>query len=311
MSNFEQIQERLISGKGVLKIPESALDSRVWIMYADVVRKPKNEYQEFNWNPPQSLYARMTYLRGGYVQTSDYLKFTREQRVYINDISGQNLRAIKCAYEGILQTFFNLGNALQLPSISITNAIKDYESLSLSWDEIRFSCYADTALQIRFFKLSYDVCNAENDDSKRPPAPPPPLPPVPPGTPIGSISNPYDEDTNDNGNTQPFPGDDFEEQPVIPQPCDKVRVTVKVTFANGTTGTVVGVGGTGELQYAPIVGANVLVQGSTTRARVQGGAAVGTVACDGSTNFQIVYANSFNPGNPITNAEIINIEIVP
>lgn len=209
MPELELVEERLISGKGVLRVPSAARKARYWIMYADVIRLPTNEYRELNWNPYQSLYARMVYRRDGYVQTYDHIRFAREQRTYINDISGQNLRAIKCAYEGILQSFFNLGNALALPSISITNLIKDYESIALSWDEILFSCYSDTALQIRFFKKDYDVCNPENDDSDDPPPPPPPLPQVPPGTAIGSISPPYENDPD----TEPFEGDDSEPPP--------------------------------------------------------------------------------------------------
>lgn len=312
MPELELVEERLISGKGVLRVPSAARKARYWIMYADVIRLPTNEYRELNWNPYQSLYARMAYRRDGYVQTYDYLRYTREQRTYINDITGQNLRAIKCAYEGILQSFFNLGNALALPSISITNLIKDYKSLALSWDEILFNCYSNTALQIRFFKLDYDVCNEENDDSDDPPPPPPPLPQVPPGTPIGSISPPYDEGDNDNGNTEPFEGDESEPPPPPPpEPCDKCLVTVRVTFQNGTTINVNGAGGTGGLQFAPIVQAFVVVSGSTTQALVQGGALVGTVTCNGASNFNILYSQTFNPGNPIIDAEIVNIEIVP
>jgi hypothetical protein len=225
MPELELVEERLISGKGVLRVPSAARKARYWIMYADVIRLPTNEYRELNWNPYQSLYARMVYRRDGYVQTYDHIRFTREQRTYINDITGQNLRAIKCAYEGILQTFFNLGNALALPSISITNLIKDYESIALSWDEILFSCYSNTALQIRFFKKDYDVCNAENDDSDDPPPPPPPLPPVPPGTSIGSISPPYENDPD----TDPFEGDESEPPPLEPpgEACIKYRVNIQ------------------------------------------------------------------------------------
>ena len=226
MAEFEQVEERLISGKGVLRVPESALDSRVWILYLDVIRPPSSEYKEFNWSPPQSLYARLTYLRAGYVQTFDLMRFNREQRTYINDITGQNLRAIKCAYEGTLQTFFNLGNALSLPSISITNLVKDYESLSLSWDEIRFVCYGGTALQARFFKLDFDACNPDNDRTKRLPPPLPPLPLLPPNTPIGSISLPYDENDDD---TEPFDGDQFEEEELEPpgEECVLYNIVVR------------------------------------------------------------------------------------
>jgi hypothetical protein len=234
MPELELVEERLISGKGVLRVPSSARKARYWIMYADVIRLPTNEYRELNWNPYQSLYARMTYRRDGYVQTYDYLRFTREQRTYINDITGQNLRAIKCAYEGILSTFFNLGNALNLPSISVTNAIQDYKSLALSWDEILFNCYSNTALQIRFYKLDYDVCNPGNDDSDDPPPPPPPLPLVPPGTAIGDISPPYDEGDFDDGNTDPFEGDEIPEPPPEFADCQPVRVTFSGVRPNGT-----------------------------------------------------------------------------
>lgn len=228
MAELVLIDERIISGKGVLKVPEEARTSRYWIMYVDVIRRPRNEYLELQWNPNQSMYARMTYLRNSYVQTFDYIKFQREQRTYINDITGQNLRAIKCAYEGILQTFFNLGNALLLPSISVTNLIKDYESLALSWDEIRFSCYSNTALQIRFYGLQYDVCNTENDDSNDPPPPPPPRAQIPTEEPV-EVSPPYD-DGDDNGGTIPFPDDQF--PPDDPEPpgerCTAYRVTVRI-----------------------------------------------------------------------------------
>lgn len=312
MPELELVEERLISGKGVLRVPSAARKARYWIMYADVIRLPTNEYRELNWNPYQSLYARMVYRRDGYVQIYDHIRFTREQRTYINDITGQNLRAIKCAYEGTLISFNRLAAALGTVVLPYTNLIEDYESIALSWDEILFSCYSDTALQIRFFKKDYDVCNPENDDSDYPLPPPPPLPRVPPGTPIGSISPPYDEGSNDDGNTDPFEGDESEPPPPPePEPCDKCLVTLLVSFQNGASVTVVGVGGTGGLQYAPIVQAFVIVSGSTTQALVQGGALVGSVSCNGATDFNLLYSQTFNPGNPIISAEITNIEVVP
>jgi len=210
MAELRLIADRLISGRGVLKIPEDAQLARYYIMYADVIRRPINEYLNFDWNPPQSVYARLNYRRDGYVQQSDILRYPRESRTYVNDVSGQNLRAIKCAYDGILETFVNLSIAIPFVfPISVNDLIKDYESLALGWDEILFDCYSSTALQIRFYALDYDVCNPDRDDTNYPPPPPPPLPPVPPDTSIGSITPPYDGE-NDDGNTVPFPDDDFE-----------------------------------------------------------------------------------------------------
>lgn len=274
MANIELVEDRLISGTGVLRIPEAVLKGRLWIIYVDVVRRPENEYQDFKWSPPQSLYARICYRRDGYVCDTDHIRYLREQRTHIPDITGQNLRAIKCAYEGILQTFFNLGNALALPSISITNLIKDYESLAFSYSEVVFKCYADTALQVRLFRLDYDVCNPENNRSRRPPPPPPPLPRIPPRTPIGNITPPYDDNDDD---TQPYTGDETPSEEPTTQPCVAYSVTVRI-FANwgdpqGTIGGYGYVDRTAEvwgevfgLQFRKGIGAFVAIdcQGSTS-----------------------------------------------
>jgi hypothetical protein len=310
MATLTLQDERLISGKGVLKVPAGVFQDRYYILYLDVVRRPKNEYRSFEWNPPQSVYARFVYRKDGYVQNADIMRYQREERTYVNDITGQNLRAIKCAYEGTLESFNRLSAALGLVVLPYTNLILEYKSLSLGWDEILFQCYADTAIQCRFYSLDYDVCNPANDQTDLPPPPPPPLPPVPPGTPIGSISPPYDDD-DDGGNTVPFPGDESEEPPPVIEPCSKLLVTVRVTFQSGLTVNAVGVGSSGGLQYAPVVEAFVQTSGSTSQALVKGGAAVGSAACNGLTNYNILYSQTFNPSNPITDAEIIDIQVIP
>ncbi len=93
--------------------------------------------------------------------------------------------------------------------ISKVDLIKDYEYLSLHWDEVLIKCYADTALQVRFYSLIHDTCDPDKDKKKEPPPPPPPLPKVPPGEPISSISPPYDDEEGSE-NTEPFDGDEFE-----------------------------------------------------------------------------------------------------
>ncbi len=216
MAEYELIESRTISGKGVLKIPADKKKNRAFILCADVVRPPKNSYGNFNYNPVRGKYGFLTFLRGGYVINSTSVDYKKQAYDGVNDSSGQTLIAIKCMYRGIMDMFDRLENALVLPPLTTEDLIKEYENLRLSWDECRLVCYADTVLQLRLFRIKYDVCVAEIDDDSAPPPPPPPRTPVDPGTPIDDLDPPYDDDTNDDGNTQPFPGDAF---PDAPTPC--------------------------------------------------------------------------------------------
>jgi hypothetical protein len=233
MADYELVEERLISGKGVLRVPQQERPIRHYILYLDVIREPSQKYLNLNYNPGRSRFATCVFERNAYVQSISAMEYPKQLFENVNDITGQNLIAIKCAYQGILETFVNL--ALAIPVIfptTLENSIKDYESLDLFWDAVKIVCYADTAIQARLFKLEYDRCQSDFDKKKRPPPPPPPLPPVPPGTAIADISPPYDGDGDD---TDPHPIDD---EPPSPYPagneCQAMRVTVRYTqVSNG------------------------------------------------------------------------------
>lgn len=237
MANLQLIVERLISGKGVVKLPkqDNAGAIRYLILYADVVREPKNKYLNYNYNPPKGRYATLVFLRNGYVVDEKTLDYDQQSWDGIQDIAGQTLIAVKCAYDGILDTFVNLSIALAstpgglgLAPLSKVDLIKDYENLYLSWDEIRVKCYADTAIQFRLFTKKYDTCNPDKDKQDKPPPPPPPRPKVPAGTPIDDISPPYSSGSNDDGNTDPFDGDNTPPPP--PPDCSIVVVTTQETL---------------------------------------------------------------------------------
>lgn len=241
MASQELIQERFISGKGILKVPSDTKKNRYTILYLDVIRRPTNRYANLNWNPPRGKYAFLTFLRNGYVIDTRSMEFDRESYDGIADISGQTLIAVKCAYDGILDTFVNLSVALGatpggvgLVPISKNNNIKDYENLLLGWDEVRVVCYADTALQARLYRTAYDVCNPDFDNQQPPPPPPPPLPPVPPGTPLANLSPPY-EGADDGGNTVPYPSDSVP-PPFVPLPDNtKLKWNVSTSLNPRTT----------------------------------------------------------------------------
>lgn len=257
MAEWELIETRKISGKGILKMPMASLDNRAYVLFADVIRYPKNRYVNKEWNPTRSRYANMVFVRGNYALYSLPMEYERQVYDGVNDICGQTLIAVKCAYAGMLESIVKLALAIGetpggfgITPISVTNLIEQYESLRLSWDEIRVSCYADTALQLRLYRIKYDVCNADYDDQKPAPFSPAPTPLTPIGTAIPN-SQPYDTAT-DNGNSVPFPGDAY-----IPPPgsnnCQAYVVVIQYDRVGGSPLTrTTTVGG-----YGPVTGARV------------------------------------------------------
>lgn len=238
MAEERLLVERIISGRGTLRVPSNARKLRYLRLFIDVIREPRNLYGNFDWNPAQFLYSRIAYRRDRYVQSFELQRYRRESRTVVLDDSGQTLLAIKCAYAGILQSFVNLiGGISGTPGgigifvTSVENRITDFKPLQLSWDEVLFFCYADTALQVRLFGCDYDQCPEEDTENDNPPPPPPPRTPVPPGTPITDISDPYDDEDSDD--TAPFSGDTRPENPDLPgELCTAYELTIRV-FAEG------------------------------------------------------------------------------
>jgi hypothetical protein len=239
VSEWVTAEERKISGKGVLRVPPGNEDKqiRAYILFASVVRPPRNKYANYNWNPPRSRYANMSFFRNSYLMHTLAMEYEYQAWDGINDISGQTLIAVKCMYDGVLQTFVNLANAMSatpggvgLFVTQVENTIKEYKNLRLAWDEIRVQCYADTAINLRLDVLPYDVCDANYMQDEPPPPSPIPPPPVPPGTPILDISEPYEPseqpETGDDGDTAPFPGDSPILPPEYPPPGRTVRLTI-------------------------------------------------------------------------------------
>jgi hypothetical protein len=220
LAEFELVEERVISGKGSLRIPPGESPYRYVVVYADVIRMPKNAYLNFAYNPPLSRYATLNFLRKGYLIESKPLGYSSQSFDFIGDPAGQALLAIKCAYDGILQSFVNLATGIGgtpggigMAVINVVDLIARYENLDLVWDEIKVVCYADTLVQLRAYKLEYDTCDPENNKGFKPPKPPSKRPMIPPGTPYPDVSPPYEPDPErppqqDEDGDEPFPGDE-------------------------------------------------------------------------------------------------------
>ena len=207
MAEYELIEQRLISGKGVLKIPADKRKMRHYVLYADMVRLATSYYASFDWSPGKGLLARLMFYRDGYLLDTDQMVVDKQQWQWTNDPSGQQLIALKCAYAGVLQSFINTDTALGLIVTHVSDQIKDYDNLRTIWHTLYIKCHGNFAIEFKLYALPYDTCDPEKNRDKPPPPPPPPPPRVPPPTPIGNISPPYDTDTSDGGNTEPYDGD--------------------------------------------------------------------------------------------------------
>lgn len=259
MGTLELVQDRTISGKGLLRVPTDAAKSRFYILYTDVIRKPKNEYLNYSYNSPRSRYATLVFYRNAYAMSALPVEYPKQSYDGVNDIAGQTLLAVKCAYDGILDTFVNLAAALAqtpggagLQPLTKTNLIKDYENLRLAWDEVRVTCYADTLIQCRLYRLKYDVCNPAFEKDFPPPPPPPPKTPIPPGTPASNLSDPYDG-SSDSGQTAYYPGDIPQKDTLQGNACVKytLRILVGTSSQPSLTFTIDIFGPYKTLRYKP------------------------------------------------------------
>lgn len=238
---------RVISGKGVLRLDVGSTDykrAKVFTLYADVIRKPSNEYLNFNYNPPESRYATLQFIRGGYVIKTEPLKYPKQSWDFYFEPSAQAMFAVQCAYQGILQSFVNLGTALNVVPVSVVDNIADWVHVDLMWDEVKVVCYADTAIQLSVRTKEFDLCPDQQTKEPDPPPPPPEDPPAyDPGEPLADTASPaspaYDENT-DNGDTVPYPGD-LDLQPEFPtgEVCELLVVSYVVNRVNRNTGAVV------------------------------------------------------------------------
>jgi len=225
VAEFQLIQERNISGKGVLRVPSDIVKRRLVVLYASVLRPPLSPYLNLAYTPPRGRYANLTFFRNEYVIGSAAMEFKQQSWDTVADITSQNLIAIKCAYEGMLQSLNNFAIALSLIPVSVVDLIKDYEYLDTAWDEVRVACINDTALNLRLYTLPHDTCDPDKDKPRKPPPPPPPPPEQPPGTPLDNLDPPYDGDDT----TDPYPGDGTTPPPLEPpgEACVAYRMVVR------------------------------------------------------------------------------------
>jgi len=268
------LPKRVISGKGIYQLDHSTDDikkAKIITLYVDVIRHPTSEYLNLAYNPGRGRFATLNFFKDGYLLESHPLEFPKQQFRWYPEPSAQTLYAVECSYAGVLQTFFNLGNALALPSISLVDNIKDWNHTDLFWDVCKIVCYADTALQVYVGTSAFDLCPDQTSKQPDPPPPPPvdpPPPNVPKGSPLGSgtnppVSSPYTGE-DDGGDTVPFPGDS--DVPPTPPPLVQKYNVIVFWYAsnaldNGRT--------TNGVVWGSVLGVRAYFDGSVSHLQIQ------------------------------------------
>lgn len=204
---------RTISGKGVILIPEDYFSSLQIILYAQILRKPKNRSANITWNPDRSFYAHITFCFDDFVLSEFDMNFDSQMWIIHDGQSGQNLLSLICAYDGILDSFVSIGNVIGV-TLSRTNLIKSHPYLRFVPNRIRFECFSDSAITLTLKGTALDKCDFQDGDNTPPPPPPPPVEEVPSGE-FVEVSPPFDGD-EDGGDTLPFPGDFIPDPPILP-----------------------------------------------------------------------------------------------
>jgi len=229
------LEERIISGRGVLKVPVSndTKKAKILTLFADVIRTPKSPYVNYKYNPPKSVYAQLAFMRGDYVQSMQTLEFTRQLWEFQPEGYLQSVYAIACT-EAALRVMIA---ALGVPGTS--SGVSEWRHNQLWFDSIKIVCHAETAVRLVLKATPYDVCvDLVGTPPSPPPPPPPPVEPLPPTTPLGEdnfpVSPPYDP-PSDGDDTQPLPGDEYPDPPVG---CWEISATFTGGFPPSTDYTI-------------------------------------------------------------------------
>jgi len=244
VGNYELLETRFISGKGLLKVPLESQPYRRYALIADIVRLPTQFYINNNWTPPEGFYANMTFTNGRRVISKSAMKFVSQTWVFTPDPEGQAIIALKCAVDTHNQSIVNLGLAQGLPPISVNNPLEAFDILPLEWDAVRLKCHADSGIRLQLWGMPYEYCSPYSVFTADPPPDPDPPTEVPQGQPMEGdqeVSEPYEGD-DDDGATQPL---ELDQLPEPPPPggdsCQKYYIVVKIIHTNGSVSATQGV----------------------------------------------------------------------
>lgn len=292
MAEIITIATRRVSGTGLILPTSEQLNYRRYYLYADIIRKPLSPYFSGETSPSQTYYGNISLMKDDYVLQTYKIQYDAQIWVFDADLTGQVINTIKCEYEGILQSFVNLGTALGLTVTFVENTIDDWKNLPLEWDSIRIKCFADCAIQLVLKGLEYDVCDPNDKIPRQPPASPEKPTTVPPGQSI-DISSAYPGDST----TDPAEIDETYTPPPFGVDCQAYVIKIRYErsdYPGETQETIVGgYGPIGRVSISPDDPGVILLESRGIPA--QG-------ACNTFQNWGV-----FGSSVPLLNASIVSI----
>ena len=231
---FTLIEERFMSGKGVLQIPQDA-DWRHFRIWIRVYRLPEVNYVNNRFNPQKGNYANINFMAQGHVFRNEVLDYTQE----VYDLPAAEpcsflINALACNFVAIENLLCIISPLVGGPPCVPGDTIY-LDAIKSPIDELLFVCRDETALQVTLYGLKQDsTCPESVPNPKLPAGAPTPVPDLLPDE-SADVSPPYVE-PDDGGNTVPFPGDS--DDPVDPNfpagtDCNPVVIQYRLTRNGG------------------------------------------------------------------------------
>lgn len=238
LTDYELIEDRLISGRGLLQIPQDD-DWRNFYVFVDLIRTPNREFDSSKYNPSKSEYAKMLWLQANYVVRETAVNFPQQRFTHpAQDDVGYLIPYLDCNFTGIGDALAAIATRVGL-TVLPRETFYEVSPLRNGVDSINFVCRDSSALQVRLYGIKvHKPCGESFDKKKPPPTPPPSLPPVPKDEGIG-VSPPYSS-PDDGGATIPNELDVIDTPNIFPvgDTCEEVLVTFRYSVESSSTGEV-------------------------------------------------------------------------
>jgi len=135
-----KVEERLISGTGLLRYPPIESAVRYASVLVDVALRPQFPFYSNKYSPPRQRYATAVFLRDGYVLEERPIDYPKRRFDFVLDAPGQTLLAVKCAQRANLTFFTNLAAKFSPPPVVPSNNISAFPVLNLIWAEFQSVC---------------------------------------------------------------------------------------------------------------------------------------------------------------------------
>lgn len=266
----ELIITRIVSGRGLIQIPEEYRSCRRMWLYAEIARYPEPDYRNKKYPREKGNFANILWLQEGYVCKQEVMEFEKQRWSWLSDEVGQVLYDAQCIAVTETKNLKTVAEALG--AFVVLSPFDPVELMEQDYDSIVVECRDGAGVILRLYGQKYDRCPDQEESKKTPPEPPPPpAPPLEPGELLDGkngrlgISPPYQE-PDDDGDTVPDEGDAPPPPPLPPYQegsCEKYVLQVRLDYVQ--TNGQPGLQRTYVTIYSPFGGFEYIITGNGRR----------------------------------------------